>query len=69
MEDEPICQAEQEFAAAAAEYGLIPKGETIPLPLWQYTMAIVELCASIGDKYSNDEGNAGEEIRAVLGEP
>ncbi|VTU35502.1 hypothetical protein [Variovorax sp. RA8] len=73
MEDEnsdPVGRHPEEvFADLATEYGLISKGETISLSLWQYTMAIVELCASIGDRYDQTGLNAGEEIRAVYGEP
>ena len=72
MEDEsadPVGKHPEEvFAALAGECGLTFEGETIPLSLW-HTMAIVELCACAGDRYSAEGGNAGEEIRATYGEP
>ncbi len=61
---------EQVFTDFAVEFGLIKAGESLPLPLWQYTMAIVERCACIGDRYDgHGDHNAGEEIRAIYGEP
>ena len=73
MEDEsadPVGKHPEEvFAALAAECGLTFEVETVPLSLWQYTMEIIELCARVGDRYSAEGGNAGEEIRATYGEP
>lgn len=54
------------YYAAAVKAGLIREGDPLDQNLVDYAHSIVELCASIGDAYTGDGGNAGEHIRAEL---
>ena len=58
---------EEVFKELARVHQLLAPGETtMGDRLWQYTMAVVSLCAAIGDAYGNPEtgADAGEHIRA-----
>jgi len=57
------------FAALAQKHSLLAAAEsTMGSNLWNYTMAVVELCASVSDLYSTDADHtiAAQNIRAVL---
>lgn len=51
----------------ARDHGVLVEGSPMPPELLSYTTAIVELCAIIGDQYGDADGNAGQDIRRVLG--
>lgn len=58
------------FAQFAAARGLIKPGDPLDQNLVDLCRDVVEACAKIGDGYGDPEagGNAGEHIRAELGE-
>ena len=57
------------FKAAAESAGVIRKGDPLDQMQVDYALAIVERCAVIGQAYSDDDfGNAGDHIRAELGQ-
>lgn len=70
MEDEnadPVgTSPRQAFYVVAVRAGLIRDVDPLDQNLVDYALGVVELCASIGDVYTNDYGNAGEHIRAEL---
>jgi hypothetical protein len=67
--DEEKCDAQAEFERIAVEIGLMQAGEPMDPALLQYGFRVAELCASVGDRYTNAHGgNAGEHIRARYGE-
>ena len=72
-EDEPVGppapahDPEEVFTALAQACRVIAAGETtMGEGLWRYTMAVVSLCAAVGDAYGNPQtgADAGEHIRA-----
>ena len=57
----------QFFTQLAIKVGLLAPDQTeLSDSLWTYTMAVVDLCARIGDAYGDGDagGNAGAHIRA-----
>ncbi|CAN7329742.1 hypothetical protein [Variovorax paradoxus] len=59
---------ELQFAALAAELGIIKPGDKLDQMQIDFAYGVAELCASIGDRYGDpSDGNAGEHIRAVYG--
>ena len=56
------------FTAIAVDLGLITPGQDLDDLQMAFATRVVELCASIGDRYGDGEagGNAGEHIRAEL---
>jgi hypothetical protein len=75
MEDEdldPVGQKprdpEAAFREIAERVGLIRPGDPMDQTARDFAYGVVELCASIGDLYTDDGANAGEHIRAELGE-
>lgn len=64
----PLSLGREDLVALAVQHGVLFKGEILPPGLREYTLAVAEICASIGDQYRNDEGGrAGDEIRAHFG--
>jgi hypothetical protein len=55
------------FSEAAMKAGLIRRGDLVNQNLIDFAHAVVEMCASIGDGYGDEEAgaNAGEHIRAI----
>lgn len=65
--DGVILAPSQVFLSVACEEGLLPNGSTaMTKELWSYTMAVVDLCALVGDAYGDPQTgvDAGEHIRA-----
>lgn len=60
-----FCDADLAVIAQAA--GALPPGAAMTPALLEYTLAIVGKCASIGDGYTDEDGSAGDEIRAAFG--
>jgi hypothetical protein len=59
---------EAEYAALAAELGIIKPGDKLDQVQLDFAYGVAELCAAIGDRYGDpSDGNAGEHIRAVYG--
>ena len=58
------------FAQLAADVGLIRPDDKLDQNMVDFAFAIVAKCASIGDEYPDhqNDGSAGEHIRAILGE-
>lgn len=56
-----------ELAALALDVGLLRRGEPLPCGLLELVAIVVERCASLGDRYSDLDGTAGDEIRARFG--
>lgn len=58
------------FAQLAAAHGLIKPGDPLDRNLIDLCFDVVEACARVGDRYGDPEagGNAGEDIRAQLGD-
>jgi len=56
------------FRAIAERVGLVEAGEQLDPRLLAFATGVVDLCATIGDAYGDEDagGNAGEHIRAVL---
>ena len=60
---------EAAFQRLAVDADLLPPGALLTPALRAFAFGIVELCASVGDRYSEGiEGHAGEHIRALYGE-
>ncbi|CAN5720291.1 hypothetical protein BH10PSE18_BH10PSE18_50350 [soil metagenome] len=59
-----------ELRAIAERAGLIRPGDSLDQNQLDFAHGVIELCASIGDRYGDGEcgGNAGEHIRAELHE-
>lgn len=57
------------YRVDAEAVGLIRKGDPLDQNVIDFAYRVVERCASIGDRYSADgeEANAGEHIRAAMG--
>lgn len=73
LDDSPAPEAADPlsvFARLAATRGLIKPGDPLDQNLVDLCRDVVEACAKIGDGYGDPEagGNAGEHIRAELGE-
>jgi len=61
-------EPEAQFAALAAELGIIKPGDRLDQVQIDFAYAVAELCAAVGDRYGDpSDGNAGEHIRAVYG--
>lgn len=59
---------EVQFAALAAELGIIKPGDRLDQVQIDFAYGVAELCAAVGDRYGDpSDGNAGEHIRAVYG--
>ena len=58
------------FKEIAIKHGLIRPGDPLDRMVIDALFDVVERCAAIGDGYGDGEagGNAGEHIRAVLGD-
>lgn len=55
------------FTAAAAELGLLRPGDKLDQNVVDLCLRVVDMAASIGDRYGDDDfGNAGEHIRAEI---
>ena len=55
------------FTAAAVELNIIRQGDKLDQNLVELCLRVVEMAASIGDRYGDDDfGNAGQHIRAEL---
>ena len=68
LEGRELCALDEEDIGAIAQAaGLLLEGAELPEPMLQFALAVAERCASVVDRYGNDEGNAGEEIRALFG--
>ena len=61
---------EKIFRGIAAAAGVIREGDPLDRNLIDFAYAVVELCASIGDGYKDEDGDgdAGAHIRAELGD-
>ena len=64
----PPVDALDVYAELAERVGLIREGDNLDQTLIDFAMALVQRCAGLGDWYTrdDDEGNAGEHIRAEL---
>lgn len=51
-------------AILASDIGFMRRGEALPRGLLAVVEAVVDRCASIGDRYADQDGTAGDEIRA-----
>ncbi|ARP90341.1 hypothetical protein CAL14_08600 [Bordetella genomosp. 9] len=60
-----LCEDDLEVIAQAV--GALPPGARMTPELLEYTRTIVGHCASIGDEYRDEDGSAGDEIRAAFG--
>ena len=61
-------EPEAQFAALAAELGIIKPGDRLDQVQIDFAYAVAELCAAVGDRYGDpSDGNAGEHIRALYG--
>jgi len=61
-------EPEAQFAALAAELGIIKPGDKLDQMQIDFAFGVAELCAAIGDRYGDpSDGNAGEHIRALYG--
>lgn len=71
-DDEPVgppADPVERFTAAAADLGIIKAGDKLDQNLVDLCLRVVEMAASIGDRYGDhDFGNAGAHIRAELSE-
>lgn len=57
-----------EYAALAAELGIIRPGDKLDEMLMEFAYAVAAKCAAIGDHYGDpSDGNAGDHIRALYG--
>jgi hypothetical protein len=59
------------FTALAVEHGLIRPGDKLDQNVIDFAFSIVAKCAAIGDEYPDhqNDGSAGDHIRAIYGEP
>jgi len=57
----------EDLQAIALATGALPPGAAMTPELLAYTLTIVGRCASIGDRYTDEDGSAGDEIRAAFG--
>ncbi|MDR6890903.1 MULTISPECIES: hypothetical protein [Variovorax] len=56
------------FTALAAELGIIKRGDRLDDVQMEFAYGVVDLCAAIGDQYSDKAyGSAGDHIRSVYG--
>ena len=61
-------EPEAQFAALAAELGIIKPGDRLDQVQIDFAFGVAELCAAVGDRYGDpSDGNAGEHIRALYG--
>jgi hypothetical protein len=65
--DEPCALCEEDLAIMAQAVGLLAPGAAMTPQLLDYTRTLVGHCASIGDRYTDEDGTAGDEIRAAFG--
>jgi hypothetical protein len=65
--DEPCALCEQDLRTIAIAVGVLPPDAEMTPELLEYTRTVVGRCASIGDGYTDEDGSAGEEIRAAFG--
>lgn len=65
--EEPCAFCAEDLAVIAHAAGLLPPGVPMTPELMEYTRTIVGACASIGDGYTDEDGSAGDEIRAAFG--
>lgn len=58
----------ERFTQAAVALSIIRPGDKLDQNMVDLCLRVVEMAASIGDRYGNDDfGNAGAHIRAELG--
>jgi len=68
MEAEQHCAiCDEDLEKIATDAGVLPPGGKMTPELLDYTRTIVGKCASIGDRYTDEDGTAGDEIRAAFG--
>ena len=65
--EELVREPEAIYGALAAELGIIKAGDKLDDVQLDFAFGVAELCASIGDRYRDDYGSAGDHIRAVFG--
>jgi hypothetical protein len=64
---EPCALSEQDLRTIAIATGVLPPDGEMTSALLEYTRVIVLHCASIGERYAEEDGSAGDEIRAAFG--
>jgi len=68
MEAEQHCAiCDEDLESIARDAGVLPPDGKMTPELLEYTRTIVGKCASIGDRYTDEDGTAGDEIRAAFG--
>jgi len=66
--EDRVRDPEAQFAALAAEAGLIKVGDKLDANQVDFAYMVVELCAATGDEYGDSvQGHAGEHIRSLYG--
>lgn len=65
--DEPCALCEDDLAIMATAAGVLPVGSAMTPQLMEFVRTIVGHCASIGDRYKEEDGSAGDDIRAAFG--
>ncbi|OZI61539.1 hypothetical protein [Bordetella genomosp. 11] len=63
---EPCALSRADLATIAAAAGLLPPGSEMTSELLEYTRTVVGYCAFIGDSYTDEDGTAGDKIRAAF---
>jgi hypothetical protein len=66
-QSEPCALCEEDLSTIAIAAGLLPPDGHMTEALREYTRTIVGHCATIGDGYADEDGSAGDEIRAAFG--
>lgn len=65
--DEHDALSPEDLRTIAIACKLLPPDGAMTPALIEYTETIVGYCASIGEKYPDEDGNCGDEIRAAFG--
>jgi hypothetical protein len=66
-EVESCALCEDDLHAIAIAAGVLPPNGEMTPELLEYTRTIVGHCAALGDRYTDEDGSAGDEIRAAFG--
>jgi hypothetical protein len=57
----------EDLRTIAIASGALPTDAEMTPELLEYTMTLVEHCACLADTYKDQDGSAGDEIRAAFG--
>jgi len=63
--DKQLC--DEDLAMLAADIGVIQRGDALPPSVRELMYFVIERCAAIAEDYRDDNGTAGDHIRAMFG--